>query len=366
MTFRLGGDEFVILIEDTYSKTVIENYLKHIHEALMLPIVVEEKTFYITCSDGIVVYPDDGMNFHDLFKNADTALYEAKGMGKGITSFNNAKMGEDASEKARIQTDLHTAVENEELKLYYQPIVSVDTGRIKGCEALIRWIHPEHGLIPPDKFINIAEENGTIIEIGKWIFRNACKYAKWMNDRGYTDFYVSINVSPNQLLQNEFIDFILDTILLDFVYALVSLALCLILVIFCDTGITKETYTTKTELVALNDYTGYKDKLSGYYFLFFGQVDGEKSDTYNIRYAYKDDNEVIRIQSKDLSKDNIGFVEDNTKIMEITHTKEVDHYNSLGKFLFKGDEIVYSDQETDYIFHIPKDSIIKDINIDLK
>lgn len=211
MTFRLGGDEFVILIEETYSKTVIENYLKHIHEALMAPIVVEEKNFYVTCSDGIVVYPDDGENFHDLFKNADTALYEAKGLGKGVTTFYNSKMGEDASEKARIQTDLHTAVENEELKIYYQPIVSVDTGRIKGCEALTRWIHPEHGLISPDKFISIAEENGTIIEIGKWIFRNACKYAKSMYKNGYTDFYVSINVSPNQLLQSEFVDFILGT-----------------------------------------------------------------------------------------------------------------------------------------------------------
>lgn len=211
MTFRLGGDDFVILIEETHSKTVIENYLKHIHEALMVPIAIDEKTFYITCSDGIVVYPDDGNNFHDLFKNADTALYKSKGLGKGTTTFYNSKMSDDASEKARIQTDLHTAVENEEFKIYYQPIVSVDTGRIKGCEALTRWIHPEHGLIPPDKFIGIAEENGTIIEIGKWIFKNACKYAKSMYNKGYTDFYVSINVSPNQLLQNEFVDFVLGT-----------------------------------------------------------------------------------------------------------------------------------------------------------
>lgn len=139
-------------------------------------------------------------------------MYKSKELDRGTNSFYQAKMGEAAVEKVKIEADLHKAIEKMEFKLYYQPIVDVITGKIKGCEALIRWIHPRDGIISPGKFIGIAEENETILEIGKWVFENACRFAKRMHDNGYTDFYVSVNISTHQLLQKEFTDFILSTI----------------------------------------------------------------------------------------------------------------------------------------------------------
>jgi hypothetical protein len=163
----------------------------------------------------------------------------------------------------------------------------------------------------------------------------------------------------------DFLDVFVIGLALDIVILVISIPLCGIMYWFCN-QVSTETYITKTELVALNDYTGYKEKLDGYYFLFFGGISSDKSNTYNIRYVYKDDSDVIRIQSKEMNKDNIGFYEDNQKILEIKHEKYVPKLNSLGQFLFKEPMEQWGDHETDYIFHIPKDSIIKDVNIDLK
>lgn len=160
-------------------------------------------------------------------------------------------------------------------------------------------------------------------------------------------------------------DIWLTVLISEVLFFLASLVLCFGLFLWCNTS-TKSTYTTKTELVALNDYTGLKEQLNGNYFLFFGSITGEKSDTYNIRYAYKDDNNIIRIKSKDMNMNHIGFYEDNQNTMEVVHEKNAFELDTLGKFLFKGSMGNISDVETDYIFHIPKDSIIKDVNIDLK
>lgn len=160
-------------------------------------------------------------------------------------------------------------------------------------------------------------------------------------------------------------DTILGIIAIEVVLLIMAVVVCFLLALCKDHKVT-ETYTTKTELVALNDYTGLKEQLHGNYFLFFGSVDGEKTDTYNIRYAYKDSNNVIRIQSKNMNKDNIGFYEDDSKVMEVVHEKTHYELNAMGKLLFKNPDCGVYDKEIDYIFHIPKDSIIKDINIDLK
>jgi diguanylate cyclase (GGDEF)-like protein/PAS domain S-box-containing protein len=212
MFFRLGGDEFIVLIENIYNKEQVEEFLNYLYKVLSNPIFIDEKIFNITYSSGVVIYPKDGDTFQELLKNADTAMYKSKELGKHTNSFYNEKMGEAAIKKAEIQSDLHTAIRNNEFKLYYQPIVDISLRKIKGCEALIRWIHPEYGMIFPDKFISMAEENGTIIEIEKWVIENACQYAKRMYERGYTDFYVSINISPHHLLKKEFTSFILSTI----------------------------------------------------------------------------------------------------------------------------------------------------------
>ncbi|MEG0772148.1 EAL domain-containing protein [Clostridium sp.] len=211
-SFRLGGDEFIVLIENIEDKDEVEQLSKYLHRVLASPFVVNAHMFRVTHSSGIVLYPENGDNFQELLKNADTAMYKSKELGKGTNSFYHVKMGEATKEKFEIEADLYKAIENSEFELYYQPIVDTAVGKIKGCEALIRWRHPKKGMVPPEKFISIAEENGTIVEIGKWVFESACEYAKRMHDSGHTDFYVSVNISPLQLLQNEFTDFVLNTI----------------------------------------------------------------------------------------------------------------------------------------------------------
>lgn len=147
---------------------------------------------------------------------------------------------------------------------------------------------------------------------------------------------------------------------------LCELVICMITYSSVNYSVT-ENYTVKTDLVALNDYTEMKEKLNGYYFLFLGGIDGEKTDTYNIRYAYKDSNEVIRIQSKDMQISKVGFIEDDSKEMEVVHEHKYHKLTEIGSLLFKEPMTeIDTDFETDYIFHIPKDSIIKDVNIDLK
>jgi diguanylate cyclase (GGDEF)-like protein/PAS domain S-box-containing protein len=211
-SFRLGGDEFITLIENIENKDEIEQQVKQLNQLIASPFFINGHMFHITHSSGIVICPEDGDSFQELLKNADTAMYKSKELGKDTYCFYRAKMGQDAIEKAEIQGDLHRAIEKKEFELYYQPIIDVNHGKIRGCEALIRWTHPEKGMVPPGKFISIAEENGTIIEIGKWVFESACKYAKSMLQSGYTGLYVSVNISPHQLLQEGFTDFIINTL----------------------------------------------------------------------------------------------------------------------------------------------------------
>jgi diguanylate cyclase (GGDEF)-like protein/PAS domain S-box-containing protein len=211
-TFRLGGDEFNILLKNIENKEAVEMCSKAVLKALAEPIFIDGNMFRVTHSGGIVLYPENGLDFDELLKKADTAMYKSKESGKSTYTFYHNSMGNTAVEKFKMQSDLHRAIENNEFMLYYQPIIDVDQGGIKGFEALIRWNHPEKGIVFPDKFISVAEENGTIIEIGKWVIINACKYAKSICDIGFTNFYVSVNVSTLQLIQRDFTDFIFSTL----------------------------------------------------------------------------------------------------------------------------------------------------------
>jgi len=210
--FRLGGDEFTILIKDVLDKKEVEVYSKALLESLSNPISIDGNMFHVTHSSGVALYPDNGTSFNELLKNADTAMYKSKESGKSTYTFYHRLMGDTAMEKIKMQASLDSALKKDEFMLYYQPIVDVKVGEIKGFEALIRWMHPEDGLVFPDKFIMAAEESGIIIPIGKWVILNACKYAKSMYDRGFTNIYVSVNVSALQLLQKDFTDFVLTTL----------------------------------------------------------------------------------------------------------------------------------------------------------
>lgn len=211
-SFRLGGDEFVVLITSIEHREQVEAYSKELLRCLAVPIFIDGNMFRVTASIGAVFYPEDGLNYDELLKNADTAMYISKSSGKGTYTYYKKSMGDNAIEKIKLEANLHRALENNEFVLHYQPIVDVSDEKVKGFEALIRWAHPEHGLIFPNKFIGLAEENGMIVEIGKWVIKNACKYAKSIYDCGFTDFYVSVNVSTPQFLQKDFTEFILSTL----------------------------------------------------------------------------------------------------------------------------------------------------------
>lgn len=210
--FRLSGDEFIIIYTGSKEKTLLENIANKILYKISESYNIDGSHFHISSSMGIALYPENGVDENELLKNADTAMYYSKESGKNKYTFFNTFMGEDTIKKIKLHNNLHSAIKNNEFILYYQPITDVSTGEIVGMEALIRWISPIDGFIPPDKFIKAAEESGQIIEIGNWVLRTACNFAKELLELGYKNFYISVNVSAVQLMQKNFKD-ILFTII---------------------------------------------------------------------------------------------------------------------------------------------------------
>ncbi|SHK14166.1 PAS domain S-box-containing protein/diguanylate cyclase (GGDEF) domain-containing protein [Geosporobacter subterraneus DSM 17957] len=209
---RLGGDEFLILFEAAKQDEMIEGLAKEIIECFAEDFIVEEKKLHITTSIGIAKYPGDGDTPDDLLKNADTAMYRAKYEGKNRYRFFEKSMNEDLAQKMLLQNSLRNALERNEFVLYYQPEVDTFSKSIYGFEALIRWISPEHGFVSPLKFIHILEETGMIVEVGKWVFKNACEFARKINIDEANRIIVSINVSPIQLMHNDFVEDVKDII----------------------------------------------------------------------------------------------------------------------------------------------------------
>ncbi|BCZ47563.1 diguanylate cyclase [Clostridium gelidum] len=210
--FRLSGDEFIILYTGSKDKVVIENIASTILLKISESYDIDGSHFHISSSIGIALYPENGVDVYELLKNADTAMYNSKESGKNKYTFFNTVMGENTIRKINLHNNLHDAIENNEFILYYQPITDVISGQIVGMEALIRWISPTEGFIPPDKFIQAAEESGQIIEIGTWVIRSACNFANELLDLGHKNFYISINVSAVQLMQKNFKDILFNII----------------------------------------------------------------------------------------------------------------------------------------------------------
>ena len=150
---------------------------------------------------GIAIFPDDAVNKEDLIKNADMAMYSAKQAGKNVYRYFTEDMNADAKERLELSNDLRNAIQNDQLKLYYQPVIDTKTNTLYACEALVRWEHPKYGIITPDNFIKLAEEGGFMAQIGKWIIKRACNQLKVMEKLGLS-VKIAINISSKQLTQN--------------------------------------------------------------------------------------------------------------------------------------------------------------------
>lgn len=208
--YRIGGDEFAFWIRDTNDK--VESIAYDIMDCVVEPVYINETRIQTTISMGIAIYPFAGADVEQLLKNADIAMYEAKHQGKERFIFFDDVMNHKMIEKTRIEYNLQFALQNDEFKLYYQPQYQTKTNKITGFEALIRWNNEELGSVSPSDFIKIAEESQKIVAIGKWVFRNACDFAARLIASGHKDIKISINISIVQLIQDDFIDFILQTI----------------------------------------------------------------------------------------------------------------------------------------------------------
>jgi len=195
---RLGGDEFVLILADQTREDVIFRTMRRLISKVSDPIVIGDRELNITCSAGISLYPQDGPDVQTLLKNADAAMYRAKSHGRNTFQFFTAEMNELANERLSMEQSLRRAIERDELLLHYQPRVNLRTGTVDAVEALLRWRHPERGLILPDRFVPLAEETGLIVPIGEWVLRTACAQGRAWRRAGFHPV-ISVNLSARQL-----------------------------------------------------------------------------------------------------------------------------------------------------------------------
>lgn len=197
---RIGGDEFVLLFESVADVSRLGFVTDRIQKALATPIDLPDQTVNITASMGICVYPEDGSNASELLKNADAAMFHAKGLGRNTYHFYTEELTRKAFEVLLLENDLRQAIEHNELELYYQPQVDLRTGKVVGAEALIRWNHKVLGTVSPARFIPIAEESGLIIEIGDWVLEEGCRQLhKWYTEGSIELSHLALNVAAMQL-----------------------------------------------------------------------------------------------------------------------------------------------------------------------
>jgi diguanylate cyclase (GGDEF)-like protein/PAS domain S-box-containing protein len=195
---RFGGDEFVALIEDFSGPGDVVSIAQKILHAVRWPFLLEGEVCHVTASIGISLYPTDGLDLAALLKSADIAIYRAKEQGKNNYVFYSEDMNDHLSRRIAIESKLQGALGRNEFVLHYEPKVEVNTGRITGMEALIRWQHPDFGLIPPLDFIPDAENSGLIVPIGAWVLRTACAHSQKLQDHLENPLTVSVNLSPRQ------------------------------------------------------------------------------------------------------------------------------------------------------------------------
>ncbi|MEM9102824.1 MAG: EAL domain-containing protein [Pseudomonadota bacterium] len=203
---RLGGDEFVILLDNLNSHRFATEVSKRILTELEKPFVISNREFYVSCSLGISIFPRDGDEAQALIKKADMAMYHAKEMGKNNYQYFNIALERLAVYQIELEENLRRALKNNDLQIYYQPIVDLKKNRIVCVEALLRWFDDNHKPIRPDEFITIAEQTGLIVDVGSWVLERVCQQiAEWKKNYDI-DIMVAINLSPRQIREKNFFD----------------------------------------------------------------------------------------------------------------------------------------------------------------
>jgi len=201
---RLGGDEFAILLNDIENEQTVSQLAQMILQGLEQPLELEGRELFITASIGISLFPNDGEEARTLLKNADVAMYKAKDLGKNNYQFYSTNMSARAFQRLSMENSLRRALERKEFMLFYQPQFNVETNRITGVEALIRWQHPDLGMVLPDDFIPLLEETGLITRVGYWIIATACEQLQTWHEAGFTELMMSINISGWQFHSPDF------------------------------------------------------------------------------------------------------------------------------------------------------------------
>lgn len=193
---RLGGDEFVVVLPEITRASDAAGVAQKILETVAQPYRIDDRELQLAASIGISVFPDDGADAETLIRNADAAMYHAKETGRGGYQFFTEQMNQAAARRIAIETELRRALQENALRLHYQPVVDAATGAVVGYEALLRWQHPTRGLVPPGEFLQIAEDTGLILRIGEWVLREACRWIAFVGPERALP--VSVNLSPRQ------------------------------------------------------------------------------------------------------------------------------------------------------------------------
>lgn len=202
---RLGGDEFTVILEDVASSEDVARIAQKLLDAIALPFTLGGHEVFTAGSIGIAMFPADSEDRDALINSADTAMYAAKGHG-GAFQFYSTDMNARAFERLKLETGLRHALARGEFQLFYQPLVDFESGAVVGVEALLRWRHPERGLLSPDRFIGLAEETGLILPIGEWALRTACVQARTWQQEGFPSLRMAVNLSRRQLQQRNLVE----------------------------------------------------------------------------------------------------------------------------------------------------------------
>jgi len=203
---RQGGDEFVLLLTDQPNEEAITQTMQRVLHEVSQPWKANDLDFQITCSIGLTLCPDDGRDAETLLKNADSAMYKAKELGRNNFQYFSAEMNTSVTDRLELLNRLRQAITNEDFVLHYQPKVSLASHRIVGAEALVRWNSAHSGMVSPASFIPLAEETGLIIPLGIWVLRTACRQNRAWQDAGYPPIPISVNLSPRQLARGDIVE----------------------------------------------------------------------------------------------------------------------------------------------------------------